>query len=128
MTRRPWRPLLGRGRLRTAVVAGDSMLPTLRAGDCVVVRVGAQVAPGDVVVAIHPSQPGLLVVKRAVWYEDAGWWLVSDNPGAPGATDSFGFGAVPRSKLVGKVWFRYYPWRRRPRGRPGAGSERLGQS
>ena len=113
MTRGRRRGRLGRPRLRTAVVDGDSMAPTLRAGDCVVVRVGAEIAAGDVVVAQHPAQPGLLLVKRAAWSEDAGWWLVSDNPGAPGATDSFAFGAVPSSTLLGKVWFRYYPWRRR---------------
>jgi phage repressor protein C with HTH and peptisase S24 domain len=56
------------------------MGPTLRTGDCLVVRRGAPVHPGDVVVARYRSRPELLVVKRAVEPCDGGWLLSSDNP------------------------------------------------
>jgi nickel-type superoxide dismutase maturation protease len=96
-------------RLRAFVVDGDSMLPSLRPGDCLLVRVGVKVRPGDVVVARHPMS-NLLLVKRATGRVDGGWWLLSDNADV-GLDDSRAFGAVPDSAVVGRVWFRYYPWR-----------------
>ena len=47
------------------VVTGDSMLPHLRAGDCLLVSTRLRVHAGDVVVARRPGVPGLLLVKRA---------------------------------------------------------------
>jgi nickel-type superoxide dismutase maturation protease len=98
-------------RFARFVVTGDSMLPVLRPGDCVLVSGWAHVRAGDVVVARRPGVPGLLLVKRAVRRADAGWWLLSDNA-AEGLDDSRAFGVLPDDALVGKVLFRYYPWRR----------------
>ncbi|HTC70708.1 MAG TPA: nickel-type superoxide dismutase maturation protease [Acidothermaceae bacterium] len=95
------------------VVTGDSMLPQLRAGDCLLVSTRSRVRAGDVVVARRPQVPGLLLVKRAVRRADGGWWLLSDNA-AEGRDDSRAFGVLPDDAVVGKVLFRYYPWRRRP--------------
>ena len=67
-------------RIGTVLVRGPSMVPALRDGDCLVVRRGALVRPGDVVVARYRSRPELLVVKRAVQPQDGGWLLASDNP------------------------------------------------
>jgi SOS-response transcriptional repressor LexA len=55
------------------------MLPTLRTGDCLLVRYGARVRPGDVVVARPWTRPELLVVKRAVQPVAGGWLVESDN-------------------------------------------------
>jgi phage repressor protein C with HTH and peptisase S24 domain len=55
------------------------MLPVLRPGDWLLVRHGARVAPGNVVVARHPAEEDLLIVKRAAWRAPGGWWLESDN-------------------------------------------------
>jgi len=93
------------------VVTGDSMLPALRPGDCLVVSASARIRVGDVVVARRPHVEGLLLVKRAIRREDDGWWLLSDN-GAAGLDDSRAFGVLPDEAVVGKVLFRYYPWRR----------------
>jgi nickel-type superoxide dismutase maturation protease len=93
------------------VVTGDSMVPALQAGDCLLVSVRARINPGDVVVARRPAVSGLLLVKRAVRRADAGWWLLSDNAAA-GLDDSRAFGVLPDDAVVGKVLFRYYPWRR----------------
>jgi nickel-type superoxide dismutase maturation protease len=101
--------MLGLGRV---VVTGDSMLPALRPGDCLLVSTRAHVAVGDVVVAHRPGVAGLLLVKRVVRREDAGWWLLSDNAEA-GLDDSRAFGVLPDACVVGKVLLRYYPWRRR---------------
>ena len=67
-------------RIGTVLVTGPSMVPALRAGDCLLVRRGAPVHTGDVVVARYRSRPELLVVKRALEPRDGGWLLASDNP------------------------------------------------
>ncbi|MFG2090141.1 MULTISPECIES: S24 family peptidase [unclassified Spirillospora] len=96
-------------RLPAVEVAGDSMLPGLRPGDWLLVRAGACLVPGDIVVARHPERPGLLIVKRAGHRSGDGWWLESDNQGAPGRRDSWDFGAVPDALVVGRVVARYWP-------------------
>jgi nickel-type superoxide dismutase maturation protease len=108
-------------------VAGRSMQPTFDPGDMILVRRTIwpgrvpRVRAGQVVVARNPGQPDQLLVKRALWPEDGGWWLSSDHPGAGqssgnprgGAADSFRFGPVPVSLIEGRVLLRYH------RGRPG---------
>ena len=92
------------------LVAGPSMVPTLRSGDAVVVRRGARVRAGDVVLGRFPDGPGPLVVKRAVRPHDGGWWVEGDNP--YGSDDSRRYGAAV---VEGRVVWRYRPlWRRRP--------------
>ncbi len=95
--------------MRTMEVRGESMLPALRPGDWLLVRHGARVAPGHVVVARHPADADLLIVKRAVRRETGGWWLESDNQKAAGRQDSWDFGAVPDDLIVGRVVARYWP-------------------
>jgi len=90
-----------------AEVTGPSMVPTLQHGDRLVVRWGARIRPGDVVVLRHPFQQDLLVVKRAVERRDGGWWVLGDNSYAGG--DSTDYGAVPEDLVLGKVRFRYRP-------------------
>lgn len=90
-----------------AEVHGPSMLPTLRHGDQLLVRYGARVRPGDVVVLRHPFQQDLLVVKRAVERRPGGWWVRGDNPYAGG--DSTDYGTVPRELVLGRVLGRYRP-------------------
>ena len=93
-------------RLGTVAVRGASMAPGLRDGDFLVVRWGARVRPGAVVVARLRDHPGLLVVKRAVRPADGGWELASDNASAPGALR--GLGDVEAVVVV-----RYWPVGRR---------------
>jgi phage repressor protein C with HTH and peptisase S24 domain len=84
------------------------MLPTLRPGDQVLVRMGARVRPGDVVLARLPGRP--LGVKRAWRRVGPGWDLRGDAPGQ--STDSRHFGPVPDADIVGRVVLRYWPIRR----------------
>lgn len=101
------------GRVRDALggwgavlVSGDSMRPTLRPGDACLVRYGARIEPGMVVVARLPARP--LGIKRATLYDDAdGWWLESDDP--LNGTDSATFGFVPDAAVLGRVVLRYWP-------------------
>jgi nickel-type superoxide dismutase maturation protease len=92
-------------------VAEESMLPTLRPGDWLIARRTRRISPGQVVLAWHPQRDGFLLVKRAARRVDGGWWLESDNPGAPGVSDSTRFGPVPDDKIVGRVLVRYWPLR-----------------
>jgi nickel-type superoxide dismutase maturation protease len=99
-------------------VAERSMEPALRPGDWLLVRRSMRaghpprIRPGQIVIARHPGEPGLLLVKRAARREQAGWWLESGNPGA-GAVDSRSFGAVPPGLIEGRVVLRYWPSGRR---------------
>ena len=86
-------------------VSGPSMSPTLRDGDRVVVRHGARVRAGDVVLATYRSMPGRSVLKRAVRPDGDGWWLASDNPAAGGDSSVHGTGdvaAVARLRVRGR--------------------------
>lgn len=103
------RPLLPWG---LAVVTGRSMEPTLRAGDRVLVRYGAAVRPGDLVLVDlppGPHGPRPLAVKRAVRLEPGDrWWVGSDNPAQ--GTDSRAFGTLPRAAVRARVVRRLPRW------------------
>jgi hypothetical protein len=75
-------------------VSGPSMVPTLRDGDVVIVRHGARVRPGDVVLARFRALPGRDVLKRVDRPEGSGWWLVSDNTFAGGDSRTHGVADV----------------------------------
>lgn len=88
-------------------VAGPSMVPTLREGDQLLVRYGAPIRPGAVVLFRHPFQQDLLVVKRAAERRPRGWWLLSDN--RPVDSDSRSYGPVPDELVLGRVLLRLRP-------------------
>ncbi|MEU6575392.1 nickel-type superoxide dismutase maturation protease [Streptomyces sp. NPDC046805] len=90
-----------------AEVTGPSMVPTLHHGDLLLLRYGAVVRAGDVVVLRHPFQQDLLVVKRAVERCEGGWWVLGDNRYAGG--DSTDYGTVPEELILGRALARYRP-------------------
>jgi phage repressor protein C with HTH and peptisase S24 domain len=96
-----------------ALVGGDSMRPGLAPGDRLLVRYGARVRPGAVVLARFAD--GTLAVKRAVEQRvtrtgPPGWWLLSDNPAA--GVDSRHRGPVPEPDVIAVALVRVWP---RPR-------------
>ncbi|MBT2453822.1 nickel-type superoxide dismutase maturation protease [Streptomyces sp. ISL-86] len=97
-----------RGRFGVAEVTGPSMAPTLLHGDQLVVRYGAVVRPGDVVVLRHPFQQDLLVVKRAVERRPGGWWVLGDNPYNE-TGDSTDYGTVPEELVLATAVLRFRP-------------------
>ena len=97
-------PTLLRWPVSRVLVVGPSMVPTLRHGDALVVRRGAPVRPGDLVIARFPRGPDLLVVKRAIRPAGNGWWLEGDNPLVADDSRAYGPGIV-----LARVLFRYWP-------------------
>ncbi len=85
-------------------ITGHSMTPTLLPGDLVLVRHGARVRPGAVVLASFRSRPELLVIKRAVRAEAGGWLLASDNPRA--GSDSRQHGVAEVAAVAVRIWHR----------------------
>jgi nickel-type superoxide dismutase maturation protease len=96
--------------LGLADVVGDSMSPTLLPGDRLLVRWGAPVRPGDVVVLHRPDRPRLVVVKRAVRLVPGGWWVLGDNPAR--SDDSRLFGPAPPAAIIARSLL-HLPRRRR---------------
>ena len=84
------------------------MVPTLTDGDVLLVRRGAAVRPGDVVLARFDSLPDRFVVKRAQRRSGAGWLVTSDNSFA--GSDSAVHGVAT---VLGRVVLRW------PAGRAG---------
>ncbi len=86
------------------------MTPTLRPGDRLLVRYGAAVTEGDVVLARMVD--GTLAVKRAAYAAttgsgEPGWFLLSDNPEE--GVDSRHRGALERPAVLGVVRLRVWP-------------------
>ncbi|MEM0979726.1 MAG: nickel-type superoxide dismutase maturation protease [Cyanobacteria bacterium P01_H01_bin.58] len=87
-------------------VTGDSMLPSLTPGMEVLIDPEAYryqlPSPGDIVVARHPQQPDLLIIKRVESVmPDGNCHLQGDNLVA--SSDSRQFGYVSPNLLQGKV-------------------------
>ena len=97
-------------RYRQVQVAGSSMVPALADGDLVLARMGDRVRPDDLVLVRWPNRPGQLSIKRAVWPEGDGWFVVGDNVAA--STDSNHLGPAD---VLGVIRWRLWPWPRRIR-------------
>lgn len=107
---------------RRVTVSGWSMAPSLLPGERLLIdRLAyARDKPrrDEVVLAAHPLEPNLRVVKRLIGVPgdvvDDGitlgrgqYWVEGDNP--EGSTDSRVFGPLRRSDLLGRAWLRYWP-------------------
>jgi signal peptidase I len=92
-------------------VSGDSMAPTLRSGDRVLVDLWSYrsrtPATGEPVLLQGPG--GVLMVKRVATADPPPGFLhvLGDNPGM--SVDSRQFGPIPREAVRGRILFRYWP-------------------
>lgn len=81
------------------------MAPVLGAGDDVLYAPHQPAKPGDLVVARHPFDTSVLLIKRLDHFDDRGYaWLIGLNPAE--STDSRSFGAVPPDRLLGRITCR----------------------
>ncbi len=94
----------GLRRRRRYRVQGPSMVPTLADGDFVLADPGRSPGVGDVVVARHPREPELIVVKRVAELAPEGLVLVGDAREA--STDSRQWGPVALEGVLGVVTSR----------------------
>ncbi|NJL46471.1 MAG: nickel-type superoxide dismutase maturation protease [Leptolyngbyaceae cyanobacterium SM2_5_2] len=85
------------------------MLPLLHPGEEVLVNTYAYRAgppqAGDLVVAQHPTQPGLRLIKWVVYVDGQACFLRGINETA--STDSRAFGLLPHTALLGQVVCRF---------------------
>ncbi len=83
-------------------VEGNSMLPTLKNGEEVLVKTGKILQIGDIVVANHPFKQSVIIIKRIEKISTSGkLFLVGDNPSE--STDSRNFGEISAEEIIGKV-------------------------
>ena len=94
--------LLFIGKRKGFLVEGNSMLPTLKNGDAILIKTGAKCAVGDIVLAQHPFKQSVKIVKRIERIDAAEkYFLVGDDPAE--STDSRAFGAVSLKLIKGKA-------------------------
>ncbi len=106
--RSAFRAVLGGVPLHRVEVTGDSMEPTLRAGDrLVVVRSVEAVRPGQIVVVRDPRDQRRHMIKRVVRVLHDRIEVRGDN--ADSSTDSRHFGFVDLSLVEGVARYRYFP-------------------
>jgi nickel-type superoxide dismutase maturation protease len=90
------------GRRKIFRVQGDSMLPTLKDGDAVMIIRTKSIEPGDVVLANHPYKSSVKILKRVDAVDDDGrYTLTGDNPAE--STDSRTFGSLSIECIQGKA-------------------------
>jgi nickel-type superoxide dismutase maturation protease len=96
-------------RRRRFRVAGKSMLPLLEPGTEVLINPRAYChqlpQAGDLVVAYHPRQPGLRLIKWVVYVDLEGCFLKGLNSAA--SNDSREFGLVACTEILGRVVCRF---------------------
>ncbi|CAN5335042.1 hypothetical protein BH10ACI2_BH10ACI2_18630 [soil metagenome] len=90
------------GRLRGFLVEGDSMSPTIKNCERVLIRPGSDFAIGDIVLAAHPYKRSVKILKRAIAIDaENNITLIGDNPHV--STDSRTFGAVSIESILGRA-------------------------
>jgi len=82
-------------------VEGDSMLPTLKDGDRVMVQSIESYQTGDVVVAKHPFRHTPIIKRIAKISTGGKFFLAGDNPDE--SKDSRSFGEIQVKDILGKV-------------------------
>ena len=86
-------------------IQGDSMWPTFSNDDLLEFTPvnQAELTKGDVVLALHPLKPKVLLVKRIHRIEtDGRLFLTGDNPDPLASEDSHNFGPVSPDSVQGK--------------------------
>ena len=83
-------------------VEGDSMFPSLKNGDLVLINPDFEPKIGDIVLAAHPFKKSVKIIKRIkeITAENR-YFLIGDNPTE--STDSRSFGTIAKKDILGKI-------------------------
>lgn len=87
-----------------ALVVGLSMAPTLIPGERLLVKYGAPIAPGDLVIF---NRVGQVDIKRVFRIESGGLFLLGDN--ASVSVDSRTYGLILLKDVLGSTAIRLWP-------------------
>lgn len=83
-------------------VEGNSMLPTLKDGDIVLIKPGGNYSVGNIVLANHPYKQSTKILKRITAISKEGLIEISgDNPSE--SSDSRIFGNIHDREIIGKM-------------------------
>ncbi|CAN5416587.1 nickel-type superoxide dismutase maturation protease [soil metagenome] len=90
------------GRRQGFLVEGNSMLPTLKSGDAILINPQANFETGDIVLAKHPFKQSVKILKRiGEISKDGKFFLIGDNKDE--SSDSRSFSAIAESEILGKA-------------------------
>jgi nickel-type superoxide dismutase maturation protease len=92
---------MGNRQLETYQVSGNSMYPLLRDGQEVQVQPADDYQVGDIVVARHPIQSDLTIVKRIDEISSDGRFRLRGS-NSEESTDHFGL--ISPNKIIGKIF------------------------
>lgn len=97
------------GRRRRFRVVENSMLPTLRDGDEVVVQLAGKgkrpFSPGDIIIAQHPLKEMKMIKRVDKVLEDGRLFVLGDNLAE--SSDSRAFGAISPQLVIGRVTCKF---------------------
>ena len=83
-------------------VHGDSMWPTLKAGQYVNAILDITPIAGDIVIVKHPLK-NTTIIKRIKRLECDGMFIEGDNPDPLESEDSHNFGLVPTASIIAVI-------------------------
>ncbi|MGA8604768.1 MAG: nickel-type superoxide dismutase maturation protease [Thermoplasmata archaeon] len=99
------------------VVRDESMLPTLRPGDRLLVdpRAYRDRPPhvGEIVVVVDPEESSRWLLKRVAMVDTVHGSIEVRGDAAEVARDSRRFGPIPLPSVIGRVYYCYFPVDRR---------------
>ena len=100
---------------RLAKVSGDSMAPTYKSGDRVIVKmfsdIPRDISIDDVVLIERDLMPGIFFIKRIQKSHSGAYWVEGDNRDPEvekRMKDSRSWGYIPAHEVRGKVLFRIW--------------------
>ena len=98
--------------IRLARISGESMAPTYKSGELVLVRLfkGAtsRISPGNVVLIEREVMPGIFFFKRVTKIEGDSFWVEGDNKDPEVQSrmnDSQTWGLIRKEEIKGKLFF-----------------------
>ncbi len=104
--------LTGLWPIKLARISGESMAPTYKSGELVLVRLfkgaASRISPGNVVLIEREVMPGIFFIKRVTKIEGDSFWVEGDNKDPEVKSrmnDSQTWGFIRKEEIKGKLLF-----------------------